>query len=114
MFLAKLCDALGTNIDGLHDSLSLIQGVAIQRHYNCVEVTNINIIYKCFTRYELKKDDISFILNVWQTEDNNGARLFAHVDEEDCMWNYLTNEEAESKFLELIAKRTVRVKSARN
>jgi hypothetical protein len=105
MLLAKLCDTLGTDIDGLHDSLSLIPEISIK----ATEQNN-----KCFTKYELVKDDITFRLNIWQEEGNSYAKLSAHTEEEYFLQNYLQREEAENEFLKLVAKPIVKVKSARN
>lgn len=114
MLLAELCDTLGTDIDGIHDSLSLIPEISIKRYCNLVGRIYPDTVHKCLTRYVLVKDDITFILSVMQREDNSYAKLSAHTGEGCFLQDYLQREEAENKLLKLVAKPIVKVKSARN
>jgi hypothetical protein len=112
MFLVKLCEVLETDINGLHDSLCAIPEITVLEFP--VYAESKNTICKCFNRYGLKKDDISFSLILWQDGNDDGASLLAFIEEGKSFRAYTPIEEAETLFLELIAKRIVRVKSARN
>jgi hypothetical protein len=113
MFLAKLCEALETDMDGLLDSLYIIPGIIIDETRESREVTNNLIIYKHFISCVLTRNYTEYVLKLWQITDDYESNLFAEYRRDDY-FSCLSKEKAESEFLAIIAKRITRTKSARN
>jgi hypothetical protein len=98
MLSGKLCEVLGTDIDGIHDALMNIPGFSYSG--NTYSVTRAGYI---------------FTLIMYPTCSNYIAISAATI--EGCSpttFAVLLSDEAETLFLELIAKPIVSVKSARN
>jgi hypothetical protein len=117
MFLAKLCGVLETDIDGLHNELSRIPNIRVFERKNVF--TCDGEFRRSANTYTVRNNDYIYILvvqltDVYETTLVVKKKVSVKLVSEWQEFITVSDKEAETLFLELIAKRIVRVKSARN
>jgi hypothetical protein len=115
MFLAKLCDILGTDIGGLHDSLLRIPEITKDKWKISKQIFD-GVFTIDEVGYTMERENIVYRIVLKRPVVDNEIFLYAYRfgPEDERFQGYLPYEEAESNFLAIIAKRITRIKSARN